>query len=553
VAVVPTATPHIALGQSVIFAPPEGKFRGEIGFRGEAYATDANVNRRDPLGGSVTAKASGSSGRFAYGMNLLFATEQSSGRQNINRVGLSIRTGIVGITLGDFSPRLSRYSADGITIRGGAAEVSYRGFFATALGGRSQRTVLSSAEALIDRAAASQQLFGGRVGYGLPDQTHIHVIGLVARDDQQAFPDSSEFTPRENVSVSPDVAVKLLDGRIFVRGTTTFAAYSPDSRRAAVEDASTPDMFGLFTTRVGSQYGTATEVLARLSHEEYSLRLSYERVSPGFRSLGLPYLRTDQEVISVRPEAHLWNRRVRVGIRYSHFRNNLDGTKASTLSRDYIGLTTFSRLSGSFGLTASYVYFGMTSSFETDPASGASFRQTYASHTFLAGPVITLRGASVVHTISATGTLQFMGDKNEGDSQGAAPSRETDNISATVSYGAVLRSGLSVTLAGNLLSSKSPSVDVTASGVSGTVGHPFAHRRAHTAITLSWSRNTVQILGVDDVGIGSRQLSLTFATSYRLASGNRIRLQLRGLSNSSDRSESTFKEMQATLAYQHRL
>jgi len=130
---------------------------------------------------------------------------------------------------------------------------------------------------------------------------------------------------------------------------------------------------------------------------------------------------------------------------------------------------------------------------------------------------------------------------------------DTDNVSGTVSYGAVLDSGLSVTLTGNLLSSTSPSADITASGVSASVGHPFAERRAHTAVTVSWSKNTVQVVGVDAVGVGSRQLGLTFAASYRMASGNNVRLNLRGLSNSSDRFNASFKEMQATLTYQHRL
>ncbi|MBT8399171.1 MAG: hypothetical protein KJO98_01745 [Rhodothermia bacterium] len=524
---------------------------GHVGFTGEAYTASGISNRRDPASVMLFGRASSASSAVQYGFQFLLATEQSATRQAMNRLSANVAYRSVRISAGDMSPVLSRFTINGTTTRGGALEIAPGPMVVTLMGGRLRRRVGDPSTELL-RPSFREMLYAARVGVGKSDGSHIHLIGLVARDAAGSLDDSLNVSPRENVSITPDVGLVLWEDRLALGATYTLSAFSADTR-ASESDANVTSMLGFFTPRVGSRLGYATDLHAHLRLPEGGVRMSYERIQPGFRSLGIWQTRSDQATFRLEPTLHLADRTAHVGVRLASSRNNLEGNRAATLKRRSVYLFGNLKASRVTTITAAYSNFRTLNELEDVPVSTDLSDQKNVAQMFMVGPAFTVINGSTTHVITTSATYQFLRDKAADPD--SPPVADFDNFTATAAYAVAFSGGTSFNASAGFLSSSTFTTDAGALSLTIGAGQSFASRRARLGMTAGWSRNSLDvqpaIAELSQLSLSSTQLSLKLVGSYRVPSGSIVRLSVRGLRSSGDLTPD-FRELRTVLKIEHR-
>jgi hypothetical protein len=148
-------------------------------------------------------------------------------------------------------------------------------------------------------------------------------------------------------------------------------------------------------------------------HGTFRLSGGYERVQPGFMSLGLGQIRSDQELIRIRPQARLMKGRVNIGGTFSRGQNNLMETRISTIHRQQIGTNANLRISPSLNLTLSYMQMHNENR-PTDMSlpSVADMHQKQISRNYMVTPTIVLRSGTMAHSVSVNTSYQVLDDQS---------------------------------------------------------------------------------------------------------------------------------------------
>ncbi|MEM1093714.1 MAG: hypothetical protein AAGJ10_03845 [Bacteroidota bacterium] len=530
---------------------------GSVGFSAEAYSTTSLNARRAPATLQAYANVPFNVLGFRSGVNLLYSTDESRVRQTVNKLGFSGSWRWVSLGAGDVSPTFSKYSLSGVTIRGGMLQLTPGPFMLGAAAGRSRRAVEASTEARIGRAAYEQWIYAAQVGFGKKEGSHFHLIGVVGRDDTLSVANAGDVLPQENLSITPDLGLRLFKGKFQLKASATVSAFTRDTRSTAVDDElDVPDFLtNLFTPRTGSRLDAAGEASMRVNLKNGGLRASYERVQPGFQSLGLARTRSDQESIRIQPQLRLLDRKLNLSGNVATFRNNLLGNRASTMERLQLGLTTQARLTTWLMLNVSYNQLDNTNTPADLTAPGApSLQQDQRSQTVLLSPTLTLRKGNTSHSVSLSGSFQQMEDRSPAVVSGERAGNDFNNLSATLSYGVTLPSGLSLNASSNWLESNASAVEVTVIGLNTGLSYALFNRTLTLGANGGLSRNESTIQrGATPLSTSASQLMLTTNASYRLKNGDTIRITVRGLSNQqAGNTAQSYQEVQSTLRYEHR-
>ncbi len=529
---------------------------GAVGFSAEAYGAAGGVARRAPMSAQTYASVSASGLGFSYGLNLLLSTQQSQFRQSYNYAGLDLRYKWARLAGGQITPSLSKYSLGGTAVRGALVELTPGPLVLTALGGRTQRAVNGVPD--LREAVYAQWLYAGRIGVGREEGPHFHLIGLVARDDTSSVTAPGDVRPAENFSLTPDVGLVLYAGRIRLRAQTTVSAFTLNTHTNALDLAGAglklPDWAGLvFTPREGTRLDYAGDASLRLAFPSFGLMVGYERVQPGFQSLGIAGIRSDQEAIVVQPEVRLWRQRVRLGARLGQTRNNLLAQRLATLRQQNVGLNARVQLSPRYAVTAAVTRLGSDNTpVRTDTAS-AAVAQGQQAYTVTVTPEATFRRGNTSHRLSLSANAQTLSVQAPA-APGAAQAGAADftNLATTLAYALLLPGGRTVSLVGTYVRSDAQANTTQAMNLNAGFNTALRKRTLTLGVNAGGSRTQSTL-----VQSGLRQQATTLQAQasanvgYRLPFGDVVRLTLR--SSATHRADQpSFREAQALVQFDHR-
>jgi len=255
-------------------------------------------------------------------------------------VGASPAYRWITLHLGDRAMNFSPYTLAGHSFRGVGLELKPGNFYFAAMSGRLRRARAEDAGAIQDIEGAYR-----RGGWGLKTgfdngQHQLTMILFYANDDPNSLelPDSSRIAPQENlivglqgksrignqVSVELDLARSALTRD--VRSPETTSAVSGFSMR----------MFGLYTPKLSSGYHNATKLKVNFTPKAGTFHFSYERIDPGYRTLGALFFNNDLENVSVGAQLPLFGKKVNFSANAGLQRNGLQAEVASSFRR-FIG------------------------------------------------------------------------------------------------------------------------------------------------------------------------------------------------------------------------
>jgi hypothetical protein len=542
--------------------PVEAQFRdafqvrGMVGFSADGYTSTGIGGRRAPVAGQAFAATSFSLWGMETGFNLAYSTDGDIHlRQSMNRIGLDFNTRLGRVAAGDVVPSFSRYSISGLQLRGGMVDLNPGTFNVGLAGGRSNRATGLTDGFVSARGVGEtleQWLYAARLGVDNRRGSYFNMTGVLGRDAASGIEPTSSVAPAENTTLSTDAGIVLLNGRVTLQAQLAGSAFTRDVRMAEAELDVLPFFFEpFFTSRAGSRFDLAGEGSVRLNLDAFSLTASFDRVQPGFYSMGLPHLRSDQQSFRVQPRIRLLDRRVNLGLTYGQARNNLLGAGLSTFQRTQMAGSLQARVSQAVMLSGNYSVHAN----ENQPSAGAPdpqmAHQKHLIHNLSLTPVLTLQRGSSLHNLVFSGSYQTMLDRSSAVVNGTRDGFGFESYAGTLSYNLSLASGLAFSAMANAFQNNRGTRQMRVAGVNVGSGYGFFERALRIDLMLGLSATSAGI-GDGVPALRASQWTSTANATYRLPNGNSVRASVRGFANQTGEVAGTFREATATLRYEHR-
>jgi hypothetical protein len=535
---------------------------GNLSLQTHAYSTTRARDLRQPLGMLATANLNFSVLGFSSGLNLRYSTDNSQLRQDLNRFSFQGGWRWLEISAGDVSPSYNKYSLRGTRVRGGQLALSPGLFLLEASGGQVNRRITGLEDDEIvgrRRQAYERWLYAARLGYGAERGNNFRLGVVYAWDEDQPLPELANGRPvplpQENLLLSPDFQISLFDRRFQIQTMNAVSVLSRDTRAESIDlgEIGAPSFTeSIFTPRTSTQINYATQVESRLSLNVFNLNVGFERIQPGYRSLGLRNIKDDAQNISIEPQVKLFNSRLNVSSQVRLGRDNLLDQRTATQRRTDFGLRIQSQLTSALSLGAGYNLLLDNTDVNvrnSDPSLNYP-EQLVTSQNFSLQPAYVWSGDNASHSIAISSSLQLLDidiDNND---------RDLGNtfLSNTGSYSLSFFSGFNINTTLNYATGDAPTSDFNIIGATLGLGHSFFDRKLNTNLSAGISENRTETQSGDTIREQSqRQLNGNLTLMYRPKRSNTIRLTARTVDNAIlEGTSNAFQELEVRLSVSQR-
>lgn len=171
-------------------------------------------------------------------------------------------------------------------------------------------------------------------------------------------PDSSfQIFPSENVILSLET-IKAISSNINIKAEYARSGFT-ENRTIGNPTTTTfvRNYAGLLETNESSRWNQAFDIGMHLTIKKAALNIQYERIDPGFRTLGAIFFLNDLENIHMGFKMRFWKNKLQISGKAGIQRNNLDGTQVNKYNR-FVGSGMMN-----LQLTERLSVFGSASSF----------------------------------------------------------------------------------------------------------------------------------------------------------------------------------------------
>lgn len=339
------------------------KITGGISTSNVVYTASGIESRRDPYNYFFSGNLNFSLYGWNVPLSFTFSNQNSAFQQPFNQYGLHPTYKSVTGHLGYVSMSFSPYTLSGHLFQGVGVDIAPKGKFKySAMYGRLQKAV--EPDTLSEQTITP---YFKRMGYGMKvsyvdgaDFASLIVFG--AKDDINSIsyvPADEGVLPEENLVLSVSAGKSLFE-RLVIDAEFATSAITRDLTAQEVSlDRTTAFKYagGLFTPRTSSNYYSALKSGLTYKANAYSIGLGYERIDPGYRTLGAYYFNSDLENITVNAATAFFNGKVSLAVNVGKQRDNLDNTKISTLQRWVSSTNVAYAASPKLNLAGSYSNF----------------------------------------------------------------------------------------------------------------------------------------------------------------------------------------------------
>jgi len=533
---------------------------GNVSFQGHGYTTTQDLNRREPLGALTTANFDYSFLGFQSGMDLRYTTDDNRFRQSMNRFSFYGSWNWARLSAGDVNPNYSQYSLRGTMVRGGELSLTPGDFIFEVAAGRTNR-LTSISNGNIPRSFEYERwIYAATVGYGRQNRSHFRLTALYGKDDTDSLPDTTGLNlpatqslapPAENLAVTPKFQVVLLDDAFRFGAETTFSAYTRDTESPVISsaDSELPGFVAsIFSPRNSTRLSFAGMAETEFDVDPFNLMLSYERIQPGFESMGLRQIRDDQQVITIRPSVHFLDRRINLDATYTMIEDNLLDSRISTQKNDNLSLNSSFQITEAIRLAAGYSRY--VSNTTSDDELSGGHRQL--SQVIQLAPSVSWISGATSYNVTLAGVYQTL--ESRFPMADGFMMNESSTITSTINYNMALPTGLTVNGSANIVLGEAPDSEFTTYGLNAGVGYSFMDQKMNVGLNTGFMINEFERLnGFEDSLSRNMQLNGNATATYSITSTTSLQLNLRLLNNNIMEGHGDgFSEMEGRLQFRQR-
>ncbi len=339
---------------------------GNISLRGIFYYASGIPERMNPYNYVL----SGASTLTLYGWSIptsFSLTKQNhSFQQPFNQYGLSPTYKWITLHGGYRNVTFSPYTLAGHTILGGGFDINPGKFRAGLMYGRlNKATVIDTTSLSLVPYSFSRKGLAAKIGYGTPtsyfDLSYFQarddsssVTGELPKFDHRILPASNnvlaygtKFTIAKRFFVESDGAVSLLTRDI----------NSMVSLEARSNNETFRKYVGIFGANGSSEWAIAFNGGIGYRGKNFSIKTNYQRIEPGFTSMGAYFFNNDIENITVSPAYNHPSGKFRTNVSFGVEQDNVLKVKSATSRRVIAAGIISSQLTNRLGLDINFNNF----------------------------------------------------------------------------------------------------------------------------------------------------------------------------------------------------
>lgn len=459
-----------------------------------------------------------------FPVSFTISAEERSFRQPFNQFGMSPGYGPVRVHAGYRSMTFSPYTLSGVTFLGGGLEAAAGRLRLAAMSGRLQRAVEEDTTNPENQAAYDRHGWGAMIGYADEAGNSFDLSLLKARDDTSSLrkrPVVEEVLPMENTVLGGSFRVVIAPG-LSVDGAVGASLVTRDitSGPMDVDTSSIPEfLLKLHDLRSTTSLAIASRAGMTVTFKSIGLRAGYERIEPGYTSLGAYYFATDLETWTIAPSVELMESRLRLSGSVGLQRDNLMGIKVSRTDR-VIGSATIN-----WNASEAFSIDGQFTNYSTGQSAGRmagndSILARDVTRSASLSPRLVLQNETASHSFMLTAGYQSYTDL----SAFTGGLSNTDARNMAIHYGFTgIESHLS--LNSSLSYNDASSGDRRGRTVGASIGGalPLLNESLSLAVNVGYARTGI---GLDD--LGGNVFSEGLTAGYRPTEYDAIHLIING-------------------------
>jgi hypothetical protein len=390
-------------------------FSGNLSVTSIFYNARGIPNRYLPFNYVITGSPVLSIFGIQVPVTLTIGKQQSSFTQPFNQFGLSPSYKWVTVHAGYRNLFFSPYTLAGHTFLGAGVELNPGKFRLAAIYGQfNKATLQDTAQSLLfSNLSYKRTGMSARIGYGT-ENNFFDLIVLKAKDDASSLPvskgfaDSSGIAPAENAVAGYALRFTFLNKRLTLESNGAFSLYTHDINAPKVEDSSfekgVERLNSLATARTSSELYGAIDAALRYKTRNFSLKLQYRHIDPGYQSMGAYFLNNDLENYTIAPAFMAWKRRIRFSGSLGIQHDDLSKQKRAKASKVIGSANLSADISQQLSVDVNYSNYSINQTVKTIRFAD-SLKVVQSSSQLSFSPRYTITGSSISHTIAFAANL----------------------------------------------------------------------------------------------------------------------------------------------------
>lgn len=414
-----------------------------------------------------------------------FAPEQSFQQflQNpLNTVSLSPTYGWAQLHLGTQTPRYSELSTGDVPGFGVGAELSPGPLLVAGFYGTTQRAIQPDSTANII-GAYRRTMLAAKVGLGDRELRYVDFTAVHVADDTTSIKRSPlGFIPPQQGSLASLATFFRLSNQLSLKAEGAVSLFTRDQRSAEFAESDLDFLSSIQPIRESTRIDLGAMATIAFNEESWGAETEIRYLGDGFVPLGYPYQPTDLFELRLSPRAQFLDNRLILNGTIGYRINNLSGTNLQTATQILGMANVVAQLTDALMVAASYTNFGLRNNIQNDTLSIRTVNQSFSIT-----PSYTLRGESLLHTITATVALNDYSDANT--LTGALNNSNTTSLFGTWATAfQAFPLTLSATLSSVQNTFSGAELSLLSAGIGG--GYRLMEGRLRPSLRLGWSRNT---------------------------------------------------------------
>jgi len=401
-----------------------------------------------------------------------------------------------------------------------------------------------------------------RMGYGFKasygsSSDNIGLVIFKASDDETSLgnlPDSLELFPEDNVVISIDGSKTIVKDLVFSAEWAT-SAVSRNKLSETYESENRNILSYLHTQRLTTSYFNAYKMALSYKIGSYAVGAGYERIDPGYRTLGAYYFNNDLENITVNAATSILKGKVSLSTNVGVQRDNLDNTKISAMNRftgsGNVGYTPSNRLNMSASYSNFRTFTNIRSQFTDinqltpyDNIDTLDFTQISQSTNMNANYVLS-SSETKRQNLSFNASYQQASDEQGGVEQSSGSQFYTLNGAYSMN---IVPRNMSVTVAFNYNNNKAGDLNSTTTGPTLAVNRTFLDKKLRSSASVSLNNAYTASL------LTNRIINGRVSGSYSVEKKHNFTLSLVAINRETLRegASEAFTELTGTFGYSYR-
>ncbi len=315
---------------------------GSFNLSSVAYTASGIAARRNPFDwfatGSINLNLFGIAAPFSFS----YTNAQLNYSQPFNRIKIIPQYKWAKLHLGSGNMNFNDYTLANHMFTGYGLELTPKQFRFMAMKGTLQQAVAYNPQSP-STMAYKRNAIGFLAGVD-KGKWGVELSALHAKDDPASIPfvpSSATVLPLSNLATSIKAKTQVTRWLRF-DGTYAMSALTTLNRDSTVtegkENTGTPSgtysiLAALYPKKTNTSYFDAVDLSAGFLFSKFNLQVKYNRVAPGYTSLGAYYTNNDMENITLAPAVGLLHGKINLSANAGIQKNNLDHSKNATNKR----------------------------------------------------------------------------------------------------------------------------------------------------------------------------------------------------------------------------